>query len=42
MQNHGFYLILAYGAGAILIALEIFLLAQRCRRASRLMQYEQI
>ena len=35
-MTHGFYLTLAYGVGALLLILEVFLLIQRCRRASRL------
>lgn len=38
MQDHGFYLAIAYGVGAALLALEIFLLLQRCRRARKLAQ----
>ena len=38
MQNHGFYLALAYGAGALLPAIELFMLARRCRRARALRQ----
>lgn len=38
MHNHDFYLTLAYGAGALLLALEIFLLSRRCRRARKLRQ----
>ncbi len=36
MQNHSFYLTLAYGVGALLLAFELFLLVQRCRRARKL------
>lgn len=42
MQNHGFYLTLAYGAGALLLLLELLLLWQRCRRARKLRQDEQV
>jgi heme exporter protein CcmD len=38
MQNHGFYLTLAYGIGTLLLALELLLLTQRCRRARKLRQ----
>lgn len=38
MQNHSFYLTLAYGVGAALLALEVFLLVQRCRRARKIEQ----
>lgn len=33
MHNHSFYLALAYGVGAALLALEILLLWRRSRRA---------
>lgn len=33
MQNHGFYLMLAYGLGAAALALEVLLLWRRSRRA---------
>lgn len=35
-MTHGFYLALAYGVGGVLLVLEVFLLARRCRRASTL------
>lgn len=41
-MNHTFYLSLAYGAGALLLLLEIILLRRRCRRARKLQQGEQI
>jgi heme exporter protein CcmD len=41
MQNHDFYLALAYGAGALLLAIELFMLARRCRYARKLRQDEQ-
>ena len=41
MQTHGFYLVLAYGAGALLLAIELFMLARRCRYARTLPQDEQ-
>lgn len=41
MQNHGFYLTLAYGVGALLLVLELFLLAQRCRRARKIAKDEE-
>jgi hypothetical protein len=41
MQNHDFYLMLAYGAGALLLVVELLLLAQRCRRARKLRQSDQ-
>ena len=33
MQNHGFYLMLAYGLGAALLVAEVLLLWRRSRRA---------
>lgn len=36
MQDHNFYLTLAYGAGALLLVLELAFLVQRCRRISKL------
>lgn len=33
MQNHGFFLALAYGVGAALLAFEMLLLWRRARRA---------
>ena len=36
MHNHSFYLTLAYGVGALLLALELALLMQRCRRARKI------
>ena len=39
-MNHTFYLLLAYGFGALLLALELFLLRQRCRRTRKLRQSE--
>ena len=41
MQDHGFYLSIAYSVSAILLALELFLLRQRCRRARKLAKDEQ-
>ena len=38
MQDHGFYLMLAYGVGALLLILELAFLARRCRRARQLEQ----
>ena len=35
-MSHAFYLTLAYGVGGILLVLEVFMLTQRCRRASKL------
>lgn len=40
-MNHTFYLLLAYGAGGLLLVLELFFLRQRCRRARKLQESEQ-
>lgn len=34
-DEHGFYLALAYGVSALLVAAEVLLLTRRCRRARR-------
>lgn len=33
LADHGFYLSLAYGLSAVLVAAEVLLLWRRCRRA---------
>ena len=35
-MNHGFYLLLAYGASGLLVLAEELLLWRRCRRAAAL------
>jgi hypothetical protein len=37
-MNHGFYLLLAYGASGLLLLAETLLLWRRCRRATALAQ----
>lgn len=41
MQNHDFYLTLAYAVGGLLLLLELALLWRRCRHARDLRQEEQ-